>query len=139
MVTLFSPSIALNPGGRVRYPVTPVISVLHLFTNTIARVEVPSPGPTSFFSWLVLADDDDDGVVTVVVLSVQYASRKEGTLSVKAEEVLGMVLAEVAISLLLDCATRYRGLVRVYVCSKSDNVIIIGINVVKADKIQKKN
>jgi hypothetical protein len=73
---LFSPSIALNPGGRVRYPVTPVISVLPLFTNTIARVEVHSPGPISFLELFVV------DVEVEIESSVQYASRKEGTLSV---------------------------------------------------------
>ena len=50
--TSFSPLIALKPSGSVKSPVIPVISDLPVLTNTTARVDGPSPGPTSTFMGL---------------------------------------------------------------------------------------
>src|ERR671915_2519064 len=80
--TKLSPSMALNPNdGRLRYPVSAVISDLPLFTNTTASVDAPSPGPTSFLIGLLsLLEAEEEDVD--LELSVQYASRNEGLLSV---------------------------------------------------------
>src|SRR5918993_4792747 len=88
--TKFSPSMALNPDdGRVRYPVSAVISDLPLFTNTTASVDAPSPGPTSFLIGLLsLLEAEEEDVD--LELSVQYASRNEGLLSVNGLLVLGL-------------------------------------------------
>ena len=56
-----------------------VISDLPLFTSTTASVEAPSSGPTSFLMELLLEVEDDD---VDPELSVQYASKNEGLLSV---------------------------------------------------------
>src|ERR671914_2604133 len=94
--TRLSPSMALNPDvGKVRNPVRAVISDLPLLTRTTARVDAPSPGPTSSLIELLLLPDVDEEVVSE--LSVQYASKNEGLLSVSNSLVVGAGCAKTAL------------------------------------------
>src|ERR671910_721238 len=105
--TKFSPSMALNPDdGRVRYPVSAVISDLPLFTNTTDSVDAPSPGPTSFLIGLLLLLEVEEEDVDLE-LSVQYASRNEGLLSVNGLLVLGFDCANTALSSNIELLWKY--------------------------------
>src|SRR5918997_2456317 len=95
--TRLSPSIDLKPDvGKVRYPVRAVISDLPLLTSTTASVDAPSPGPTSSLIELLLVPDDDSEEVDSE-LSVQYASKNEGLLSVSESSVVGAGCAKTAL------------------------------------------
>lgn len=57
--------LALKPAGSDSEPVMDVMSETPRLTSTTARVEEPSPGPTSFFAGLMIegsgeVDDADE-------------------------------------------------------------------------------